>query len=481
MFRRSFRSNSLIHILGGVVLASCNFLLAPVYLRLLSPSDFGVWSSYLLAVQVLQPMLCWGLLGAMSRLLVDADDERRPRLIGSGVRLSSALNILFLVCLWASLPVLQSWVADVEMQFLFLLAAVSSALSVYPAILMGLYVADNDAVRYRSVGLMGVGLQIASLIAVVLFTQLDAQGAVLAMLLGMGVYSFLAMSRLLSEQSGGRIKISDYTEVLIFGLPIMLYTLLGQASDFLIRSLLVVKVSRADFGSFSAGLLLASTVAMIASAVNLAWVPLYYRKAQAWSLSGVYSHFVEVIAAITALVAAFLIIFSDELLMVYSGGSVEMPSSSMAGLVIAAWLNSAVWMGVSNPLFQQKRTFSVLALAMAATVLSIPLSLLLVDQHGVLGAAWALASSALVLCVLAALLLRHLGFSSPQYSRLLLLLLLLIGLSGPWLDWLYLLDTHWLRLLYKLILMVTIAISVAVIFLSRILQLIKEIEFDISS
>ncbi len=463
------------------MVAGGNFLLAPVYLRLLSPSDFGVWSSYLLSVQVLQPLLCWGLLGAMNRLLIDADDQRRPRLIGSGVRLSSGLNVLFLVFLWASLPVWQKWLADPEMPSLYLLAAVSSALSVYPMILMGLYVSNNDAVRYRSVGLMGVGFQVTSLTAAVIFTQLDAEGAILAMLFGMSAYAVVAMWRLWPEQTGDRIKLDDYSAVLIFGLPVMLYTLLGQASDFLIRSLLAFNVSRADFGAFSAGLLIASTIAMVSSAVNLAWVPLYYRKANDWNMSDVYSHFVETVAAITALGAAFIIIFSNELLTIYSGGRMQLPGSCMAGLVIATWLNSVVWTGLSNPLFQQKRSSYVLALAIAATLLSMPLAWLLIDLHGLVGASWSLVLSAFLLCLLAALMLRYLGIPSPNYPRLVLLLLMLIGLSGSWFEFLHLIEIDWIRIFWKVILMAAMTSVMAVLFLRRGLLLIKRIEKEIPS
>jgi O-antigen/teichoic acid export membrane protein len=481
MYQRSFRLSTLTHLLGGFVVAGGNFLLAPVYLRLLSPSDFGVWSSYLLSVQVLQSLLCWGMLGTMNRLLIDADDERRPRLIGAGVRLSSGLNILFIVFLWASLPVWQKWVTDAAMPFIFLFAAVSSALSVYPAILMGLYIADNDALRYRSVGLLGFGLQVSSLTVAVLFIHLDAQGAILAMLLGMSAYATLTMWRLWPEQKGDRIKLGDYSALLIFGLPVMFYTLIGQASDFLIRSLLAAQVSRADFGAFSAGLLLASTIAMVSSAVNLAWVPLYYRKASVWNMSGVYSHFVETVAATTALGAAFVIIFSNELLTFYSGGRMQLPGSCMAGLVIAAWLNSAVWMGLSNPLFQQKRSSHVLALAMAATVLSMPLAWLLIDMYGLVGASWSLVLSALLLCALAALMMRYLGIPSPKYARLALLLLILIGLSGPWFNFLYFIEIDWVRIFWKVILMATTGSVMAALFLRRGLLLIKRIEKEISS
>lgn len=480
MLQRSFSKSTFIHVLGGMVATGGNLLLAPFYLRLLSADDYGVWSRYILAVQVLQPLLCWGLLTTLTRLLADTDAKRRSRLIAAGLRLASGLNLLIIAVFAACIAVLRQWAPDVIHSF-FLFAAAAAALSAYPAMLMGIYVSDNDALRYRSVGLIGFVLQVVVLALATLWGPLDVHSAVIAMLLSAGFYAFFAILRLWSHQVDARPGRADYLVLLSLGVPVVLYTLTGQLSDFMIRGLVATQVSWADFGAFSAGLLFASIIAMGSSAVNLAWIPLYYRKAKDWNTSGVYSRFVEAFSAITALAAAFVIVFSEELLTVYSGGSVQLPVSTMAGLVIAAWLNSAVWMSLSNPLFQQQRMRSVLVLVVVATALSMPLAWLMIVRLGLLGASWSLTFSALILCVLAVLMLRYRGISGPNYLRLVLLLALLVILSGPWLNGLYLQNSGWLRIAGKSMLMAAAITFTATLFWRRSLQVIKQIESDISS
>ena len=483
MRRASLSRNTVIHLVGGVVAAGGNLLLAPVYLRLLSADDFGAWSRFLLAVQVMQPVFCWGLLATMTRLLADGDDDadRRARLLAAGLRLATLLNLLLLALLLVGLPAWQRWVVDATSARLVLFAAAAAALAAYPAMLMGVHMADNDALRYRGVSLMGFGLQVLVLAAAAMLVHLDAQGAATAMLLATGIYALVAVWRLWPQQAGARPGRADHRALLAFGVPVVLYTVSGQASDFLIRSLVAAQVSRAEFGAFSAGLLFASLIAMLSSAVNMAWVPLYYRKAQQWTESGVYSRFVELFAAASGLAAAFLIVFSDELLTAYSGGRVQLPVSTVAGLVIAAWLNTAVWMGLSNPLFQQQRTRTVLAVALAAAVMSAPLAWLFIRQLGVSGASWSLAANALLLCGLAAGVLHHLGLPTPAYRRLALVLLLLLLLSGPWLSGLYQQDAGWLRMAGKSLLMAGVAAISAALFLQRGLQVLKTIESDLAT
>lgn len=481
MRNQSLSKNTLIHLLGGVVAAGAQIILAPIYLRLLSSNDYGLWSQFLLFLQFMQPIFSWGLLSSIARMLADANDAQRQKIISAGMRLSSCFNIVLLISMAAGLSLLGESIIEADLRRNLLFSATAAALNVYPSILMGIHLADNAALKYRSVALTGFILQVLMLTITALLVQLNIQGAVTAMLIASGFYAAFAVRQLWSIQVNACPDRCNYIDLLAFGAPIVLYTLLGQASDFFTRSFVATQVTIEDFGTFSAGLLFASIVAMVSSAINLAWTPLYYRKATAWNASGLYSRFVDTFATSTALFSALLIIFSDELLTAYSGGSVKLPVSTVAGIVIACWLNSAVWMSLANPLFHLKRIRTVLGLAVTATALSMPLTWLLVIEFRLTGAAWGLAINAFVLCSLAALILRNLDLIKPSYPRLMLLLLLLLLLSGPWLNWLYLHDAGVMRVGGKLLLIIALMIIMASFFLKKGLQTIKQIGVELIS
>lgn len=433
----SFSKNTIIYLVGGVVAAGGNILLAPMYLRLLSAEDYGAWAQFNLMLQFLQPIMGWGLLATMARLLVDSDEAARRQKLAAALKMVTTLNVALLLMIvgvtqQSFLPIL---ITDQILQLLPF-AAVAAALAAYPSILQGMYVADSKAFQYRSLSLVGFSLQAAVLGACASQFSLDAKMAILAMISAASVYAAMSAYQL-ARAAEWNVGASEYKALFMFGGPVVLYTFVGQSSEFVTRYILATTVTGTDFGAFSAGMTYASVIAMLSSAINLAWVPLFYRRAQEWIESGVYKQFVDVFAACIAAIAAFLIIFSNELLAVYSGGKVSLDVSIVGALVISCWLSSAIWMSLSNPLFHQKRSRMVLMIVLLSIVIAMPLSLFLIDRHGVLGASLALLFNALVLCLIASLSLRKLGIPGLNYSKLLTIFFLLIFISSPAMNSLY--------------------------------------------
>jgi O-antigen/teichoic acid export membrane protein len=435
--RPSFSKNTIIYLVGGVVAAGGNILLAPMYLRLLSAEDYGAWSQFTLMLQFLQPIMCWGLLATMARLLVDSDEEARTRKMAAALKMVTVLNAVLLLMIVGVTQqrFLQPLVAD-QLLDLLPFAAVAAALAAYPNILLGVYVADSKALQYRSLSLVGFILQAAFLGACASLFLLDVRMAILAMIAAASVYGALSVYQL-ARVAKWNADVYEYKELFKFGAPLVLYTIAGQSTDFVTRYVLSATVTATDFGAFSAGMIYASVVAMLASAINLAWVPLFYRRAQEWTASGFYQQVVDVIATITAVCGMFLIVFSDELLAIYSDGKVSLDGSTVGAIVISAWLSSAVWMGLSNPLFHQKRTKLVFSIVLLAIAICMPLALFLISRYGVFGASIALLFNALALCVIAALALYKLRMPRLNLSKIVILLILLILISSPLMNYLH--------------------------------------------
>lgn len=408
-----------------------------MYLRLLSAEEYGAWSQFCLMLQFLQPLMGWGLLAAMARLLVDSDEAVRRQKIAAALKMVTALNVGLLLMIFGvtQLRFLPKLITGEILQLLPF-AAVAAALAAYPSILMGMYVADSKALQYRSMSLVGFSLQAAVLGACASQFLLDAKLAILAMIAAASVYAAISAYQL-ARAAKWQADASEYKALLMFGGPVVLYTIAGQSSEFFTRYVLAATVTGTDFGAFSAGMIYASVIAMLSSAINLAWVPLFYRRAQEWIASGVYNQFVDVFVTCTATIAAFLIIFSNELLAVYSGGKVSLDVSIVGALIISCWLSSAIWMSLSNPLFHQKRSRIVLLIVLLSIVIAMPLALFLIDRHGVLGASLALLFNALVLCLIASLALWKLGIPGLNYLKLVTIFFLLIFISSPIMNPLY--------------------------------------------
>jgi O-antigen/teichoic acid export membrane protein len=408
-----------------------------MYLRLLSAEEYGAWSQFGLMLQFLQPIMCWGLLATMARLLVDTDNDTRARKIAAALKMVTVLNVALLLLVIA-ITQQRFWPPLVAKQILQLMpfAVLAAGLAAYPSILMGTYVAHGKALQYRSLSLVGFILQAGTLGACASQVMMDARMAIFSMLVGAGAYAALSAYQLV-RAAKWRVGLYEYKALLMFGGPVVLYTTAGQSSEFATRYVLATKVTGADFGAFSAGMIYASVIAMVSSAINLAWTPLFYRHAQEWMALGVYRLYVDVFAACMATCGAFLIVFSDELLALYSGGNVSLDVSIVGALVISAWLNSAIWMSLSNPIFHQNRSRTVLAIVLLSIGIAMPIALLLISRNGIYGAAIALLFNAFVLCLIAALALRKIRDSNLNYSKLFIFLFLLVCISSPIMNSLY--------------------------------------------
>ena len=416
--------------------AGGNILLAPMYMRLLNAADYGTWSQFSLMLQFLQPIMAWGLLATMARLLTESDESARAQRIAAALKLVTALNIgLCTVIVWVSQQrFVQPLVTD-QLLNLLPFALVVASLVAYPSILMGVYIADGKALQYRTLSLVGFIFQVGVLGAATALFSADVQIAILAMIAAMSGYAAISVYKLV-RAAKWKANSYDYKELFAFGAPVVLYTVAGQMMDFITKSALAATVTSADFGAFSAGIIYASIIAMLASAINLAWVPLFYRRAQEWISSVVYQQVVDVIATATAVCGMFFIIFSEEMLAIYSGGKLSLDASIIGILIISAWLSSSVWMGVSNPLFHQKRTKLIVKITLLCIAICMPSAFILIAHFGVFGASIALLLNALTLCVIAAIVLKKLKIAKLNYSKIITIFFYMLLISIPLMDYL---------------------------------------------
>lgn len=415
MSRQTFSKNTVIYLIGGIVSAGGNILIAPVYLRLLSAEDYGVWSKFNLFLQFLQPIMSWGLLATMTRLLVESEAEARSQKLAAALKLVTGLNFgLLILIIWMTQ---QELIKSVKLLYLLPFAATVASLVAYPSILMGVYVADGKAFQYRSLSLFGFILQGISL---TIFSKLfffDAKMAIIALIVSAGGYAALSIYKL-AKAAKWDSHSYDYKELFAFGAPLTLYVLAGQATDFITKYALAGSTSSIEFGIFSAGILYASLTAMLASAINLSWTPIYYRHAERWMASDVYQKFTDAISTVTAVFGVFLILFADEILEIYTGGKGALQAPMTGILIVSSWLNSAVWMAFSNPLFQKKKTKFVLFITLLSIAICTPLAFILVSKFGSLGASITLLINGILMWVIAAEVLRRTKFCKLNSTRI---------------------------------------------------------------
>ncbi len=468
-----FSGNALIYIIGGVITAGGNIMLAPVYLRVLSGEDYGMWSKFNLLVQIFQPIMCWGLLASMSRIIVDLTEENRKQFIAAALTIATLFNTIIIVAVYLLVKLkFAEELIDISLLKLLPYALIVTATSAYPNILMGVYIADGSAIKYRGLGLIGFALQATFLGLFAYNTEMLYIDAIVALLLASLLYSVWSIY-ILVKKSKWAIKIKECKLIISYGLPVVFYSIIGQLTDFVIRYMLMKKVDVVEFGVFGAITIYASIVAMFSSAINLAWVPIYFRNGSIVNSTDLYAKYCDIFIAFNAIIAAFLIIFSNDLISIYSNNKIAVDISIAGKLIVTAWLNSAVWMCLVNPIFYAKRTRLVFLIVLLAFLATLPIIYYFATSNSTYGAVFSLLFNAVALCLIALLILNKINGPKINIFKILFILILLLLISNP-LIYMYSENTEWLiRILGKLVILGLAIMVISVMTIQSIMYFIK--------
>lgn len=215
--------HSLVFGLGGVVSGGLGFVLIPVYARHLRAGQFGVLSLLLVVLTLVGVALRFGLNHAFFReYSMTSDPYRRRRLIGSTfvfLLLSSAGLTLALQLLAPEVSALifsgdpsrarlVRWVVGI---------AFFDALTVVPYAILQ---AQLRSVAYSAMVTSGFAVQLSSIVGLVLMVDATVENVLIGRLVGV-VYEALLGLWLARKQLNFQFAVSDWAEMLAFGVPLV--------------------------------------------------------------------------------------------------------------------------------------------------------------------------------------------------------------------------------------------------------------------
>ena len=425
--KKSFSKNVLVYFFGGILAAGANFFLAPIYLRALSETDFGIWSQFLLFQQLFQIVMSWAMMAAMIRLLVGVEDDVKKAFIHSAINSCFILNIFIIIIFYFFLIIfnLKQFI-DYEDLTIIGFALLSSSFFVFPSILMGYYIAHSEAIKFRSLSILAFLIQFTFIIVGINLFELDYYIAIGISVLGMFIFSSICLI-ILIRMSGYKLTFSHSKQLLLFSSPLIVYTLITQGYDMIIRFALLIVVTPEDFGIFSATLLYSSIAAMVASAINLSWAPLFFGNAEKWIINNIYFDYVKVSTSFIAIISCFLVVFWQEILTVYFGYLPDISTLFVGLLCISSWMTSVVWTAFTNPIFEKGLTKKIMIIAIKALIILAPFAYYLINEFDLLGTSMSLLSYSILICYFARNSLKELNIINFPIKDIISILILMLS------------------------------------------------------
>ncbi|HAK56494.1 MAG TPA: hypothetical protein DCP38_13595 [Acidobacteria bacterium] len=393
---------------ADVAILAVNFLLLPVYTRVLSPSEYGVLALVLVLEAVLKPLYRWGLDTAFLRLYYDFPDEAgRRTLAGTIILFLLGANGGLTLLLLAVAPAISGalfGVLDHTMTLSLLFANSFIASFIFPP-LTRLRIQERSRAYATLTFVRSLGTVIVRLVFVV-GLRWSVTGIVLADVV-VSTLMVAGLGRTILAMANWRFSRSVAREMLRYGLPRVPQGLMHQGMAMSDRFFLGLYLPLGQVGVYLIGTSIASLVKLYPVALGAAWMPFAFdsmRRADAPQLFGRLASYAFAVLAFLTLALACLAEPVVELMTpdMFRGAARVVP---LLALGMAIQSTSTF---LSTSINVSKRTHAYPIATAVAGMASIGGYFVLIPRWGLFGAAGAVVVGQVVLAV-------TLGYFAQRY------------------------------------------------------------------
>lgn len=376
---------------GDVVTSIVSFLLLPIYVRYLSPADYGVISLLLLLEVVSKIVFRWGVDASFMRLYYDCEDDRaRQRLASTILFFLLLVNGAFLIAALAVAPAIASHLFGTP-GYANLLRLV-----LINTFVVGFYFIPFHVLRINRQSPQFIALTftrsvatLAARLALVVGAGLGVTGVVVADLLVTAGFTLL-LARWFAPLIRPMFSVALLREALAFGLPRVPHGIAHQVIGIADRYLLSRFVGWTEIGIYSIGASFGLALKLFLSAFEYAWAPFYFAAMREPDAKETFSGVTTYGFAALALLAALLSAVAPDLvrLMTLPGfyaADAIVPWIALGVLLQGVYLLTSIGLNIT------KNTHYYAVATSIAAGASVGANLLLIPRFGAVGAAWSYA------------------------------------------------------------------------------------------
>ena len=387
---RQLSTNLAIYGLGDVAIQVVNFLLLSVYVRYLSPTDYGVLALLGSVEAVTKLFFRWGVDGAFMRFWYDWEDHpTRQRLASTIFLFLLGVNGVLLLVSLVTAPMLAAWLLGDRAYALALQLVLLNTFAIgFTFIPLHVLRMENRAREFSAISFARSAATLVLRIALVVGAGFGIMGvvwadiAVTAVLMVVMVRWFAPLLRPVFS----RPMLKD---VLAFGLPRVPHGLALQVMSVGDRLIMTTLKTPLDaIGTYSIGVSFGLIPKLALSAFEYAWAPFYYATAREAGAQRVFSAVTTYGVAILALFTVGLSAIARDLLDLVTHGQYVSAEPVVIWTAVGVFFYG-VYLLTSIGLNITKNTqYYPVSTAIGALV-NIGGNLLLIPRYGIIGAAWA--------------------------------------------------------------------------------------------
>lgn len=389
---RSLIRGAVIYGLGSMGQKFLAFLLVPIYTRFLTPSDYGIVAVTSALSSMLVIFLDMGFRGAVVRHYYNAYSLQEVR------QYLGTVFIFFLIVSIPSVtaltllgePLFQSLLGNIPFRLYVQLTLWTALFTASGGILLSLYRAREQAVRYVCLQFGQLMLSSGLIILFVVGLRQGAlgkiQGEFLAWLCFFCVFTVLTL-----RESSLKFSTSKLRSALEFGLPLVPHAVAGWALAAADRLLLERMTPLSEVGLYNLGYQIGMIPSLAFSAIEFAWSPIFYNIASTKSkreAAQIFSQLFRLYAIFASILVTGVFLFSKEIITTIAAEQFHDAYIVVPAVAVGYLFQGLYFMSVT-PIFYTERTTVMPLVTGTAALVNIGLNLLWIPRLGILGASYA--------------------------------------------------------------------------------------------
>ncbi len=390
---RELSVNLTVYGVGDVAVQLANFLLLPLYARLLSPDDYGVIGVLLVVEQALRVLYRWGVDAAFMRSYYDCPDPRSRQQLASTiffflVTVSGAVVLAGVAAApWMSRSLFgsEAWATPVRLVFVNAFLGCVAFLPFHVLRIEG---------RARTFVALTFTTNVSTLLSKLFFVaglRFGVHGVYWAdfvVAVGIGLVLLPRYAALIRPAFSAAV----LRDCLSFGLPRVPHGVAHQVVAGVDRYVLSLFVPQSAVGIYQVGASLGLGLKLFLSAFETAWAPFYFAEMKLPGAKATFRTVTTYGVLVLTLLACGLAATATDIVRLmteprYYGAAPIVPWIGLSVVLQGVYLLTSIGLNIS------KRTGYYPVSTGLAAVTAVGLNLLLVPRYGMMGAAWSNAAS----------------------------------------------------------------------------------------
>ncbi|MEZ8353640.1 oligosaccharide flippase family protein [Vibrio splendidus] len=401
--------SSLIYVLGNIINSALPLLLLPFLTRVLSPSEFGLIAIFQVCITMTTLFIGINASSYSSRSYFDRVDHTQCN--NNILFIFLFLLMCFLICLilWGDWF---SYLLGLKVSWLYI-CILSGTFTLFYQLVLVQFQVRGQINRYVFLQTINVIFQLTVTIYIVSEVSSTADGRVWSIFLStilVGLISlYIAQYDRYIDFSRFKVDFSILKDIVKFGAPLLPHAI----GVFIIANVdrIIIKEYLGDdsVGIYMAAFQIGLGVNLIINSLNKAYVPYLYeildRNQYEEKLLLARN---SIVAVFLLLILAIFLLFLGPYLTGLFLGDEYNSSSDLVGILIFANTINGIYLIYANYIFFSKKVVYLSYITISTGMLSVFLSILLVDHFGLLGVAYSYLFSMLLKTILTSLVARRL-------------------------------------------------------------------------